>query len=53
MVIAHRLQTVKDADTIFVLGANTVLEQGTHDELLSAEWEYASMVDLQSGMIRE
>lgn len=53
IVIAHRLQTVKDADVIFVIGPNSIIEKGSHDELLSDGGEYAGMVDLQSGLIRE
>lgn len=49
IVVAHRLQTVKEADTIFVLKSGSVIEQGTHDSLLTLDGEYAHMVDLQSG----
>ncbi len=34
-MIAHRLSTVVDADQILVLGDGTVIEQGTHYQLLS------------------
>lgn len=54
IIVAHRLQTVKEADNILVLGpGGQVLEQGTHDQLLAQGWEYAQMVDLQSGVVRE
>ncbi len=53
IIIAHRLQTVKEASTIIVLGKNTILEQGTHAELTAKNGHYASMVDLQSGRIIE
>ncbi|MDP2104192.1 MAG: ABC transporter ATP-binding protein, partial [Candidatus Gracilibacteria bacterium] len=53
VIVAHRLQTVKEADIILVLGSGgQVLEQGTHDELLAQGGEYAAMVDLQSGVVR-
>lgn len=44
MVIAHRLSTIKSADTIAVLKNGTVVEQGTHEELISRDSHYASLV---------
>lgn len=35
IVIAHRLTTVRDADTIIVLDKGVVIEQGNHDSLMS------------------
>ena len=35
LVIAHRLATVRKADRIIVLNDATIVEQGTHEELLS------------------
>ncbi|MEL7445544.1 MAG: ABC transporter ATP-binding protein/permease [Pseudomonadota bacterium] len=43
MAIAHRLSTIADADQIIVLESGTLCEQGTHDELLSADGLYAEM----------
>lgn len=34
IAIAHRLSTVKDCDMILVAGEGTILEQGTHQELM-------------------
>src|SRR5690606_26570777 len=42
LVIAHRLQTIAEADQILVLGAGTVAERGTHDELLALGGRYAA-----------
>lgn len=47
ITIAHRLSTVKDADVIYVMGDGQLLEQGTHNELLSANGAYARLVQAQ------
>ncbi|CAC9468569.1 Lipid A export ATP-binding/permease protein MsbA [uncultured Gammaproteobacteria bacterium] len=43
IIIAHRLSTVQKADKIIVLRQGEVIEQGSHQELLSANGEYASL----------
>lgn len=48
-IIAHRLQTVKTADDIVVFEWWKVIERWNHEELLSKEWYYKKMLDLQSG----
>ncbi|WP_046758299.1 ABC transporter ATP-binding protein [Kordia jejudonensis] len=40
IVIAHRLATIKKADTIIVMDAGNIVEQGSHDELLQLENGY-------------
>ncbi|CAA7267669.1 unnamed protein product [Cyclocybe aegerita] len=48
VVIAHRLSTVKDADIIYVMGSGTVLEKGSHHELISnSQSHYAQLVSAQ------
>lgn len=49
IIIAHRLQTVKQADDIIVLDQWMIQERGTHDELVTQGWHYAKMLELQSG----
>lgn len=46
-VIAHRLSTIQDADLILVMDQGTVIEQGTHDQLLEANGFYADLYDSQ------
>jgi ATP-binding cassette subfamily B protein len=42
-VIAHRLSTIRDADVILVMEHGSIVEQGTHDELLEAGGAYARL----------
>jgi ABC-type multidrug transport system fused ATPase/permease subunit len=42
-IIAHRASTVQDADTIVVLDAGRIVEQGTHQELMSRKGVYGSL----------
>jgi ATP-binding cassette subfamily B protein len=51
LVIAHRLSTVKDADTIVVLDEGEVVERGSHEELLAADGLYANLWGVQAGEI--
>ena len=47
LVIAHRLATVQKADVIWVLDHGTLVEQGTHTELVAKGGLYASLAALQ------
>ncbi len=49
IIIAHRLQTVKNAEEIFVLENWKVIESGNHKKLVEKKWIYKKMLDLQSG----
>lgn len=46
-VIAHRLSTIRDADLILVMMAGSIVEQGTHDELLAKGGHYAELYQAQ------
>ncbi len=47
-VIAHRLSTIRHADKILVLKDGTIIEKGTHKELLKQNGIYKELHDLQS-----
>ena len=47
LVIAHRLSTIENADRIIVLSKGQIVEEGTHEELLNNNAEYASLHRLQ------
>ena len=48
IVVAHKLSSIKDADTIFVLDEGKLVEVGTHTELLKEKKYYTKMVNAQS-----
>ena len=48
IIIAHRLSTIKRADRIVVMKEGTIVEQGTHEELLQGGAYYARLVKLDT-----
>ncbi|HVZ41233.1 MAG TPA: ABC transporter ATP-binding protein [Candidatus Kapabacteria bacterium] len=48
IIISHRFSTVRMADRIVVLKDGTVVENGTHDELLALEGLYAELFEMQA-----
>ncbi len=49
IVIAHRLSTIRNADQIFVLDHGSLVEKGTHEELLALNNQYAALWRVQTG----
>ncbi|MBN2626780.1 MAG: ABC transporter ATP-binding protein [Spirochaetales bacterium] len=52
-IIAHRIQTLKKADRIFVLDEGRIVQEGSHEELIGREGFYREVFDLQTRMEQE
>jgi subfamily B ATP-binding cassette protein MsbA len=48
LVIAHRLSTIQKADLIVVIQNGEIVEQGTHESLLTADGLYKQLVEMQN-----
>ncbi|SIC36160.1 drug-transport transmembrane ABC transporter ATP-binding protein [Mycobacteroides abscessus subsp. abscessus] len=51
IIIAHRLSTIRDADKIFVLDHGSILEEGSHEELMDKKGQYFQLVKAQFTML--
>jgi|TARA_B110000263_G_scaffold247918_1_gene261724 ATP-binding cassette subfamily B protein len=49
IVIAHRLSTIRHSDTITVLDDGSIIESGTHEELLKNNSQYSKLWNVQTG----
>ena len=47
LFITHRLSSIKNSDTIIVMDNGSLVEQGTHDELMSSQQRYAALYSQQ------
>ena len=50
-IVAHRLSTIKNADTIIVMDKGRILERGSHDELIALSGSYASLYNSQFDLV--
>ena len=53
VMIAHRLSTVRDFDCIYHIENGSIIESGTHDELITREGKYAYMFGVQAKYYKE
>tara|TARA_B100001996_G_scaffold358672_2_gene323410 strand:+ start:426 stop:2204 length:1779 start_codon:yes stop_codon:yes gene_type:complete len=51
MIVAHRLSTVRNANKIVVFENGSIIEHGTHDELVDLNGKYAALWRVQTGII--
>jgi subfamily B ATP-binding cassette protein MsbA len=47
LVVAHRLSTVREADYIYVIEGGTIVESGSHKELLERNGRFRQLYDMQ------
>lgn len=47
LVIAHRLNTIQNADQILVIDAGEIVQKGTHDQLIQQKGIYRSFINIR------
>jgi ATP-binding cassette subfamily B protein len=52
ILVSHRFSTVRMADLIVVLDGSRVVEVGSHDDLMAADGQYASLYRIQAAAYR-
>jgi ATP-binding cassette subfamily B protein len=52
VLVTHRLATIRDVDRVVVLAAGRIVEQGTHDELIALDGQYAALYRTQADPYR-
>jgi ATP-binding cassette, subfamily B, bacterial HlyB/CyaB len=50
LIIAHRLSAVRHADRILTIEAGRLVEDGSHDELITRGGRYAALHQMQAGL---
>ena len=48
LIIAHRLSTIQNANHILVLESGRIVEEGSHDQLISENGLYKKLIDMQT-----
>ena len=51
-VVAHRLATIRNSDRIFYIGDRTILEEGSHQELMQLKGNYYNLYKTQSDLLK-